>query len=308
MSKKAFGLIELLAYYLLSFGLGFLSYPFLRNAGVSYLASLLICDVITTVLIFFIGIFKKTASVYDPYWSVQTFFACLIAVSVDHEVHPIQLLVFIPLLFYSIRLTWHFATTFTGFDYVDWRYQNLREKSGHYFQLVSFFGIQLFPTLLVFAASVPILLFARYGGGAFEEKPVLTTTMTILFFVFASISIFISLTSDLTMSSFIRKRSDRAEVCQQGLWGYSRHPNYLGEIGFWASGIFLLPLFHPAYLLFIAAPLAILALFLFYSIPAIEEHMVAHKPLYEVYQKEVSMLLILPRKKRKRLPEDYNSK
>ena len=310
MNKKVLELLELTGYYLLCFGLGFLPYPFLRNAGVPYLVDLLICDSITTILVFCVGNIKKTASVYDPYWSVQTFFACLVVVACDRSFHPIQALVWLPLVAYSVRLTWHFGQTFSGFDYVDWRYKHFKETTGKLFPLVNLLGIHFFPTLIVFACSVPIFLFTRYAGEIYEANPSLTIAMVVLFFVFSCGAVLLSHFADRQMDHFIEERSDRSEVCQKGLWGYSRHPNYLGEISFWYCGIFLLvpyALMNNIYFVFIAAPIAVMLMFLFYSIPAIEKRMCSHKPLYEDYKKEVHELLILPRKKRKRLPTDYDS-
>lgn len=308
MNKKVLDILELCGYYLICFGLGFLPYPFLRNAGVPYLLDLLICDSITTVLIFAVGCLKRTSSVYDPYWSVQTFLACFIVAICDGVFHPVQILVWIPLVLYSLRLTWHFGKTFSGYDYVDWRYRHFKKISGKAFPLVNFFGIHFFPTLIVFAASVPIFLFIRYGGSYFDANPTLTAIMASLFFVFSIGAVGLSHIADRQMDRFKENRGDASEVCQKGLWSISRHPNYLGEISFWYCGIFLLVLDpNPLSLVFIAAPVAITLMFLLYSIPAIEKRMMSRKPLFEEYVAEVHTLLLLPRKKRKRKPTDYDS-
>ena len=83
-----------------------------------------------------------------------------------------------------------------------------------------------------------------------------------------------------------------------GLWGVSRHPNYLGELLFWAS----LTLFGLA-----AAPgtwwqpaglLAMLAMFLGASIPMMERRSLERRPDYQQVVDRVPMLLPLPGRRR----------
>ena len=71
MSKKTKGLIILLISYLGAFALGLASFLLLEDY-VSVIMNLFIADVIATIYIWIIGIIFKTASIYDPYWSVQT--------------------------------------------------------------------------------------------------------------------------------------------------------------------------------------------------------------------------------------------
>ena len=43
----------------------------------------------------------------------------------------------------------------------------------------------------------------------------------------------LELVSDLNMIRFKKIRKSKEEIINVGLWKYSRHPNYLGEIIFW---------------------------------------------------------------------------
>jgi steroid 5-alpha reductase family enzyme len=81
------------------------------------------------------------------------------------------------------------------------------------------------------------------------------------------------------------------------LWAYSRHPNYLGEMGFWLS----LALFGLA-----AAPaqgwrsigaLSIICLFVFITIPMIERRHLSRRPGYQKYMQIVPRVLFRLRPK-----------
>ncbi|MBR7080268.1 MAG: hypothetical protein IKI40_07080, partial [Treponema sp.] len=62
----------IVAVYVLAFFGGLFCYNYLSSlAKFSYLISLLIADVLATVIVFVFSLIFKNASVYDPYWSVQ---------------------------------------------------------------------------------------------------------------------------------------------------------------------------------------------------------------------------------------------
>jgi steroid 5-alpha reductase family enzyme len=83
-----------------------------------------------------------------------------------------------------------------------------------------------------------------------------------------------------------------------GLWKYTRHPNYLGELTFWV-GIYIMYFSHVNAINFnLVYPLLMIALFLFISIPLMEKKLV-HRPGYQEYKAQVSMLIPF-RKKRSR--------
>jgi steroid 5-alpha reductase family enzyme len=68
----------------------------------------------------------------------------------------------------------------------------------------------------------------------------------------------------------------------QGLWGWSRHPNYLGEIGFWLSvalfGIAASP--RDSWWLLIGV-VVMVAMFLGASIPMMEKRSLERRPQYQ---------------------------
>ena len=164
----------------------------------------------------------------------------------------------------------------------------LKSKSGKLYQLVNLMGICMFPTLVVYSCSLPVIVYARIG--VFTYWDIIGLSIIVL-------GILLELISDIQMKKFIKIRTSRSEVINVGLWKYSRHPNYLGEILIWFGVALVLIIHNYNYWYFIFGAVINLLMFLFISIPMEEKHMLEYKPGLKKYIKTTSMLLILPRRK-----------
>ena len=285
---KALGLVALLIVYLLALALG-AGVFLLLNGHVHFLVNILLSDIAATVLVWLGGVILKTASVYDPYWSVQTFFIYLGLLIYFSSWNAYTILALCCIGVYTIRLTGNFIHGFHSLSYVDWRYQMLKQKTGKAFQLINLFGICMMPTFVVYASSLPLFVYASLST---------YSPLDIIGNVLLLGAVGLELISDIQMKKFIKNRQSKEEVINIGLWKYSRHPNYLGEISVWFSVYLILLIGHPGYWYFFFGALINLALFLFISIPMEEKHMLEYKPGLKTYIKTTSMLLILPKRKR----------
>ena len=167
----------------------------------------------------------------------------------------------------------------------------LASKSGKLFQVVNLLGIHMFPTLVVYLASVPLMVYATL------------TDFSYLDFIGSGIIVLatiLELISDIQMKKFIKNRTSREEVINIGLWKYSRHPNYLGEIMIWFGVALVLIVAHYSYWYWIVGAVVNLWMFLFISIPMEEKHMMQYKPNLGEYIMTTSMLLLLPKRKNKK--------
>lgn len=94
-------------------------------------------------------------------------------------------------------------------------------------------------------------------------------------------------------------RSGRGGICDQGLWRWSRHPNYFFECVLWCTyPAIALAAGYPWGWLAVLAPACITLLLTRISgIPPLEEHMLAkHGDAYRAYQNRTSALIPLPPK------------
>ncbi|MCR5184711.1 MAG: DUF1295 domain-containing protein [Bacilli bacterium] len=285
--SKALGLFLLLLVYLFATALGTGLFLLFKD-HVHVLINILIVDASATVFVWACGLLLKTPSTYDPYWSVQTFLIYLGLLVYYNNFNFWTIVPLIALAIYSIRLTGNFIMGFHDLSYVDWRYKMLKEKSGKLFQLVNLFGICMFPTLVVYSASLPIFVYASLTDFSYLD---LIGSIVIIG------AVFLEFVSDWQMKIFIKYRTDKNQVIDYGLWKYSRHPNYLGEIFVWFGVVLVLIIHNPIYWYFVFGAVINLLMFLFISIPMEEKHMLSYKPGLKEYIKTTSMLLILPKRK-----------
>ena len=102
-------------------------------------------------------------------------------------------------------------------------------------------------------------------------------------------------TADCEMHAF-RRRAEGGFI-RRGLWKYSRHPNYLGEILMWWGVALSAVCVMPAKWWLLAGAAANTLLFLFVSIPLADGHQ-ARKEGFAAYKKNTRMLLPIYKKPR----------
>ncbi len=234
-------------------------------------------DVAATIVVFFFSVVFNNSSTYDPYWSVAPpFIAGYWILTGFLTAHPLRLsgiIVVLLLLLWAGRLTLNWARGWSGFDHEDWRYVDFRATSGRAYWVVSFLGIHLFPTILVFLGCLSLLPVLADAQHDFD-------TLWVLSVVMITAAIWIETRADRELYEFRRERRDPEAILDSGLWSYTRHPNYFGEVLFW-WGLYVAGLAaNPSYWWTIVGPLAITALFMFVSIPMMERHMIENHPSY----------------------------
>ena len=282
--KLSFFLV--LAVYAAAVAVGILTYRAL--APLPLFASLLVADVAATVAVFLFSLLFGNASVYDPYWSVQPpVILLLLAFSFEKALAWVDVLLLAVIFLWALRLTANWAYTFGGLTHQDWRYTMLSEKTGRAYPLINLLGIHMFPTLVVYACILPAAYVLREGG---EGNPV-----SVLGLLLSLLAITLQLVSDTEMQSF-RKRREGGFI-RVGLWRYSRHPNYLGEILMWwgvaITSLSVLPREMSALVL---GAIVNTVMFLVVSIPMADRRQ-ARKEGYAAYRAETRSLLPIPKRR-----------
>lgn len=250
-----------------------------RGLSLDWWLSLLVADTAATVFTFIFSLIFKNASVYDPYWSVQPP-VILAAYAVGRELTLFGVLILGAVFFWAIRLTVNWAYTFGGLGHQDWRYTMLREKTGAFYPVINFVGIHMVPTLVVYGCILPAVAAVREGLSA---GPV-----SVLFLCLSFCSAMMQGLADVQMHKF--RKNPTSTFNRFGLWKYSRHPNYLGEILMWWGIALSVVVARPQLWYLAAGALANTVLFLAVSIPLADGRQ-AQKEGFDVYKTETRMLL-----------------
>ena len=294
MKNKIIGIGVLFITYALAFLIGFFSYTLLEQY-MHFLLAVFITDVLATIFVWLVGIIFKTASIYDAFWSIQTLAIYIPLMFKFNNFSLGSLFLLLVIFIYTVRLTGNFLVGFTDLSYIDWRYKKIKDNTGKLYQLVSLIGIHLVPTIVVYAASVPAFMFLEHGG---DFNP-----LQIIGLIIMLLGILLELIADTNMKQFFRVRKSRKEIIRVGLWKYSRHPNYLGEILFWYGLAFVFIFTFISEWYFILGAVMNTLLFLFISIPLADNNLKTYKEGYEQYVAETHSLLPLPRFKNKKEKE-----
>jgi steroid 5-alpha reductase family enzyme len=250
------------------------------------IVSLLIADIIGTVVVFLFSMIFNNSSVYDPYWSIAPALMAVYLINLFPQGNHIRQFIILTLvLFWSIRLTANWLKGWNGLAHQDWRYSSIAQKTGRGYWPISFLGIHLMPTLIVYMAFLP-LWYTIPNGSPLSFFDILAALFTLA-------AILTEWAADEQLQRF-RKFSDKDKNINSGLWKLSRHPNYLGEISFW-GGLFLFVMSSGGLhgndgLWTVIGFLSMILLFKFISIPMMEKRNLARKPEYVEYIKQVPAL------------------
>jgi steroid 5-alpha reductase family enzyme len=252
----------------------------------------LIADLLATLVVFGFSRAYRNSSFYDAYWSVVPPLLLLYWwIETVPYVDALRCtLVAVVVVLWAIRLTFNWIRGFPGLQHEDWRYPMFRERAGRWEFLADLVAIHLIPTVQVFVGMLPVYVAVTRPGTGLPWLAWLAAFIGVA-------AVVLEFVADQQMYDFAKTRKP-GQAMDRGLWSWSRHPNYFGEFSFW----FALALFGvaaapaDAWWLFVGAAL-MLALFLFASIPMMEERSVARRPEYQQVVDRVSRFVPWPPRK-----------
>ena len=274
------------AIYALAGLAGWLLFSWLTKQAMQPVLALLLADVLATIVVWAFGLLYENVSVYDPYWSVFPPVAFLLWAFHSGVWSIPVILLLIASWYWGWRLTRNWAITFKGIAHEDWRYTKYRSQHPLVFHIINLFGLNMMPTLVVFAAMLPGL--RLFESPITNDQSPISIALLCLGFVVCLASATIQLIADKQSHDF--RAAHPGKVCNVGLWKHGRHPNYFGEIQFW-WGIWIMYASLNGFDMFIGGAIAMTALFLGISIPLMEKRQLANKPDYAEYRKQTRILI-----------------
>ena len=267
-------------YYVISF---YLAYLVTKNFNFDGWLYILIWHVSATLIIFLFSNIHKNSSIYDPFWHVAPI-PIVFYIAKQSSLPTLELnLVLAAFLFWALRLTYNWYLNWNNLDHEDFRYIDLKNNNKYMAFINDLFGIHLIPTLIVNVSLYPI--YVTLNSESLNE-------LVYIGFIIIIIAVVIQYISDDQMRKFRKDESNLGQTMKYGLWKYSRHPNYLGEVSFW-FGIYIFALASGLTTIWLlACPIVMLALFVFISCPMMDNRSLKRRSEYKEYMDKTPQLFM----------------
>ena len=267
-------------YYVISF---YLAYLVTKNFNFDGWLYILIWHVSATLIIFLFSNIHKNSSIYDPFWHVAPI-PIVFYIAKQSSLPTLELnLVLAAFLFWALRLTYNWYLNWNNLDHEDFRYIDLKNNNKYMAFINDLFGIHLIPTLIVNVSLYPI--YVALNSESLNE-------LVYVGFIIIIIAVVIQYISDDQMRKFRKDASNLGKTMKYGLWKYSRHPNYLGEVSFW-FGIYIFALASGLTTIWLlACPIVMLTLFVFISCPMMDNRSLKRRSDYKEYMDKTPQLFM----------------
>lgn len=236
---------------------------------------------------FVISLLKKRNDVADIAWGLGFILLTWVSLITSQNYSFRPLITSLLVTLWGLRLAWHISSRNIGKS-EDYRYLQWRKEWGQWFFIRSYFQVYLLQGVFLFMIILPVLLINKTSNQVLNVIDFIGIVVWIVGFIFESVG-------DAQLKQFIKNPQNKGKVMQSGLWQYTRHPNYFGEVTLW-WGIWIISLNVNNGWLGIIGPLTITVLILFVSgIPLLEKKY-AGRADFEKYKKRTSVFFPLPPK------------
>lgn len=230
-----------------------------------------------SILWFIASVILKRNDIADIAWGLFPIFLGFIIFIFTPVISSYFFVIYIFISIWALRLAFHIGKRTLAKKQEDPRYKQWRD-TWKYFYARSFLQVFLLQSLLALILALPFIFSVSLSDLA------IVNIVGVLLFCFGFC---FEVVADNQLSKFIESKKSgktKAKIITSGLWKYTRHPNYFGEVILW-WGIFFMT-FDLAYWYYsIASPLLITFLILKVSGIPMAEARYAGNQEWEEYKK-----------------------
>ncbi len=255
----------------------------------------LVAGLVTVVLFMTAGLFlarrSQRLTIVDTLWGLGFVALAIVSVFVADRgdgMPGTQLLLLVLVTVWGVRLAAHLHHRNSG-QAEDPRYQALADEDGRSFAQVALRRVFLPQGIAMFLVATPVMV-GMNNAGTITWLGWLGALVWLVGFFFEAVG-------DYQLAQFKKDPRHKGQVMDQGLWRYTRHPNYFGDACVW-FGIWLVAASSWPGVVTIVSPIA-MTIFLTKVTGASlnEKGMRQSKPGYEDYVRRTSGFVPLPPKK-----------
>lgn len=236
---------------------------------------------------FVLSIITKRNDIADIAWGLGFILISWNSFVLFNSKNLLAILVNILVTFWGLRLALHITSRNVN-KKEDYRYLEWRKQWGKYFYIRSFLQVYMLQGVLLYLISLPII----YINSVSITKITFLSGIGLFIWI---IGFLFEVVGDWQLSNFLKQIQNQGKVMQSGLWKFTRHPNYFGEITLW-WGIYIIAISTGNGYLSIIGPLTITFLILFVSgIPLLEKKY-KNNVEFQEYARKTSIFIPLPPK------------
>lgn len=229
--------------------------------------------------------------VIDAAWGM-TFVAIALSTYLGlQQTGSLQLLLLTLVAIWGVRLSWHIYRRYRRSREEDHRYTQLRKdymkkKGGVAWNMYA--KVYLVQAVLAVVVSTPVII-------VMGSEPTSIGALAIVGTVVWAIGFFFEAVGDYQLGQFVANPANKGKLMTTGLWRYTRHPNYFGELTQW-WGVYIIAWSVQFGWAGLIGPLVITWLLVFISgVPLTERHF-RGRPGWDDYKRNTSKLLpMLPK-------------
>lgn len=231
---------------------------------------------------FGLAMWLKKNDIADTAWGLGFIMLTIASLPMGRGLTTRKLVVLVLVMLWGLRLAIHITLRNKG-RAEDYRYRQWREDWGDQFVWRTFLQVFMLQGLLMLLVSFPIIVVNTYDRGGFGVLETLGIIIWGIGFLFETVG-------DYQLSAFKRDPDNEDKLLTSGLWGYTRHPNYFGEVTQW-WGIFVIAVSAPHGWIGLVGPATITLLLLRVSgIPMLEKRS-SQKPGWDEYRRRTSAFI-----------------
>ena len=237
---------------------------------------------------FIVALRLRRNDVADIAWGLGFILLTLVALLATARSSSRAILLLALVVAWGVRLSLYIGIRNRGHA-EDARYRKWREEWGPNVALRSYLQVFLLQGLLAIVVLLPVTHAFAQQDSALTALDALGAAIWLVGFVFETVG-------DLQLARFKSDSANRGRLITSGLWKYTRHPNYFGEVTLW-WGVWLIACSNPGGWKTIVGPATITALILWVSgIPLLEKKYEGNVE-FERYRQRTSPFFPLPQKK-----------
>jgi steroid 5-alpha reductase family enzyme len=179
---------------------------------------------------FALSVWWHRNDVADALWGPGILLAAVTALLTSGqaiETSGLAQLICLLIFLWAVRIAWQIGRRFLSKTQEDPRYATWR-RSWKYFYIRSYFQVFILQGVLMILVAMSAIAATLYRDVTDSRTAVVSVGCTVFVFglVFEAVA-------DMQLNTFVKSKTDKAAILTKGLWRYSRHPNYFGEVTTW---------------------------------------------------------------------------